>query len=363
MLIEGGRLVEKQTAMSSECSSGCQSGWTTYFLHSSDVRNSLSYGEGESFRGVEEEEGLSMISDASSGPPHFNEDDGNGRFLYSALVPADGGKKKRTLVEQQRNQHSSALDDTASSQLFNNPEVNSFTDCNYRMKKSMEETFFQSQEQVLQAQSALRVQMGYSQCSACVKQNPTRPVKIFMTASISLLELFECRSTDIIEELINNGHQLDAISFAHEAGLQEKFPLVQLLKSFQYGSQIATSTAEDSNNSGQTFCNTQVLLAFVTEYHNPLAFVTEYNKPLAFVTEYHKPLAFVTEYHKSQETHRGVELMYQDTQRVDIQKVDNQLGDIPKVDNQLEDIRKVDVLEEKIWQAVSNRWYPASGIQ
>ncbi|KAG6473996.1 hypothetical protein ZIOFF_067916 [Zingiber officinale] len=161
--------------------------------------------------------------------------------------------------------------------------------------------------------------------------------------------------SDIIEELINNGHQLDVISFAHEAGLQEKFPLVQLLKSFQYGSQIATSTAEDSNNSGQTFCNTQVLLAFVTEYHNPLAFVTEYNKPLAFVTEYHKPLAFVTEYHKSQETHRGVELMYQDTQRVDIQKMDNQLGDIPKVDNQLEDIRKVDVLEEKIWQAVSNR--------
>ncbi|KAG6537583.1 hypothetical protein ZIOFF_002677 [Zingiber officinale] len=176
MLIEGGRLVEKQTAMSSECSSGCQTGWTTYFLHSSDVRNSLSYRDGESFRGVEEEEeGLSMISDASSGPPHFNEDDGNGRFLYSALVPADGGKKKRTLVEQERNQHSSALDDTASSQLCNNPEVNSFTDCNYRMKKSMEETFFQSQEQALQAQSALKLQMGYSQCSACVKQNPTRP--------------------------------------------------------------------------------------------------------------------------------------------------------------------------------------------
>ncbi|XP_042457419.1 uncharacterized protein LOC122041704 [Zingiber officinale] len=270
MLIEGGRLVEKQTAMSSECSSGCQSGWTTYFLHSSDVRNSLSYGEGESFRGVEEEEGLSMISDASSGPPHFNEDDGNGRFLYSALVPADGGKKKRTLVEQQRNQHSSALDDTASSQLFNNPEVNSFTDCNYRMKKSMEETFFQSQEQVLQAQSALRVQMGYSQCSACVKQNPTRPVK-FLKIPRSISLHFELYADDdvfahvvirrdqgkregryIIEELINNGHQLDAISFAHEAGLQEKFPLVQLLKSFQYGSQIATSTAEDSNNSGQT---------------------------------------------------------------------------------------------------------------
>ncbi|XP_074583065.1 protein SOB FIVE-LIKE 5-like [Curcuma longa] len=168
--------------MSSECSSGCQSGWTTYFVHSSDERNSLCYRDGESFRGVEEEEGLSMISDASSGPPHFGEDDGNGCFLYSALAPADGGKKKRTLVEQQRNQHSSALDDTASSQLFNNSE-NSFTDCNYRTKKSMEETLDFSYDfstsflatNFLHAQSALRVQMGYSQCSACVKQNPTRP--------------------------------------------------------------------------------------------------------------------------------------------------------------------------------------------
>ncbi|KAG6465986.1 hypothetical protein ZIOFF_076211 [Zingiber officinale] len=62
----------------------------------------------------------------------------------------------------------------------------------------------------------------------------------------------EDKIEDIIEELINNGHQLDAISFAHEAGLQEKFPPVQLLKSFLEDSKIATSTAEDSNNSGQT---------------------------------------------------------------------------------------------------------------
>lgn len=58
--------------------------------------------------------------------------------------------------------------------------------------------------------------------------------------------------TDIIEELISNGHQLDSINFAHEAGLQEKFPPVQLLKSFLEDSKLATSTAREGNNSGQT---------------------------------------------------------------------------------------------------------------
>ncbi|CAL9124425.1 unnamed protein product [Musa acuminata var. zebrina] len=57
---------------------------------------------------------------------------------------------------------------------------------------------------------------------------------------------------DIIEELISTGHQLDAINFAYEAGLQDKFPPVPLLKSFLEDSKKATSTSEDRNNYGQT---------------------------------------------------------------------------------------------------------------
>ncbi|XP_042424068.1 protein SOB FIVE-LIKE 5-like [Zingiber officinale] len=155
--------------MSSECSSGCQSGWTTYFVHSSE--------DGESFRRVEEED-LSMISDASSGPQHFNEVNGNGYcYLYSALLPADGGKKKRTLVEPQQIQRSSVLDDTASSHLLTNSK-NSFTDCNYQMKESMEEIVdfpYDFSTTQFQANSALRMQMGHSQSSVCAKPTATRP--------------------------------------------------------------------------------------------------------------------------------------------------------------------------------------------
>ncbi|URE08418.1 hypothetical protein MUK42_23521 [Musa troglodytarum] len=41
--------------VSSDCSNGCQSGWTDYLGQSSEER----------------EDDLSMVSDASTGPPHF----------------------------------------------------------------------------------------------------------------------------------------------------------------------------------------------------------------------------------------------------------------------------------------------------
>ncbi|CAL9080180.1 Frigida-like protein [Musa troglodytarum] len=66
----------------------------------------------------------------------------------------------------------------------------------------------------------------------------------------------EDKMEDIIEELISNGHQLDAINFAYEAGLQDKFPPVPLLKSFLKDSKKATLTSEDRNNCGQTMNNT-----------------------------------------------------------------------------------------------------------
>lgn len=119
MLNELGRGVEEKEKkeMGSECNSGCQSGWTIYLVHSSDEQSSLTHKRGGCFQTEEEEEDLSMISDASSWPPHL---DGTGYCcIFSAPVPTDDGKKGRAAAEQPQKQHA-VLEDTASSQLFRN---------------------------------------------------------------------------------------------------------------------------------------------------------------------------------------------------------------------------------------------------
>ncbi|KAL5198373.1 hypothetical protein ABZP36_001885 [Zizania latifolia] len=62
---------------------------------------------------------------------------------------------------------------------------------------------------------------------------------------------------DIIEELIAKGQQLDAVNFAYEAGLQEKFLPVPLLKSYLEDSKKTSSTISDnsSTSSGQSGSN------------------------------------------------------------------------------------------------------------
>ncbi|TVU41666.1 hypothetical protein EJB05_15205, partial [Eragrostis curvula] len=62
---------------------------------------------------------------------------------------------------------------------------------------------------------------------------------------------------DIIEELIAKRQQLDAVNFAYEAGLQEKFPPVPLLKSYLEDSKKASSISSDesSTSSGQSGSN------------------------------------------------------------------------------------------------------------
>ncbi|RDX78720.1 hypothetical protein CR513_40952, partial [Mucuna pruriens] len=119
----------------SECSSGCESGWTLYLEHSFLDQNASSHRGGtEGFNYEEEhkgkrfkdedsgEEDLSMVSDASSGPPHheayFNEQVNNGCF-YSASKAVKLAKSDTKRLKVQENQHlPSFLHDTASSPVF-----------------------------------------------------------------------------------------------------------------------------------------------------------------------------------------------------------------------------------------------------
>ncbi|XP_050210559.1 protein SOB FIVE-LIKE 5-like [Mercurialis annua] len=145
---------------SSECSSGCESGWTLYleqsFLSPSAAANNARsrghkknngkqiYQENNTQENQEqdqeniveeEDEDLSMVSDASSGPPHFNEDESyfnydNGHFYpafkdsSASLLINHGGNignnnKRSSKTGKELPNSNSFLDDTASSPAFN----------------------------------------------------------------------------------------------------------------------------------------------------------------------------------------------------------------------------------------------------
>ncbi|URE41117.1 hypothetical protein MUK42_13350 [Musa troglodytarum] len=194
-------MLGEEEDISSECSSGCQSGWTAYLDQSSYdspqplVYNKAGYNKEEE---EEEEEDLSMVSDASSGPPHFHEEDEpsfcylhsstcfeGGGCLCSALTPAagsakSGAKRKRVEPEQQR-ENSSLLDDTASSTLLSYPKACSIphpcsqSNSNNYLKPPMEGVLEYSCG--FSRNHELHKQVGYLQSSAPVKSTPTRPVK------------------------------------------------------------------------------------------------------------------------------------------------------------------------------------------
>ncbi|KAL0356914.1 UNVERIFIED_CONTAM: hypothetical protein Scaly_1377100 [Sesamum calycinum] len=136
-----------------ECSSGCESGWTLYLDHSSIHSPSCNQERGrrrstgvfteaktlkrqdgedeeEDEEEEEEEEDLSMVSDASSGPPHLNEEecyggnvDANGNIngcfyhypIHAPILPRNRNKNRDN---RRRKHHSSLLDDTASSPFY-----------------------------------------------------------------------------------------------------------------------------------------------------------------------------------------------------------------------------------------------------
>ncbi|MBA0782642.1 hypothetical protein Gotri_000494 [Gossypium trilobum] len=166
--------------MASECSSGCESGWTNYleqsFLSSNpskkkngfkksgfcDEHREINRGKQKVDDDVEndddeEEEDLSMVSDASSGPPHFYEDDNK---LYDEyMVPQTGttfnknGGKRHRNKEQRRRQHEQQHEqqvheeiDTASSPYINYSKK-SFVDTNNQAPMGFSATHFEGGSQ------------------------------------------------------------------------------------------------------------------------------------------------------------------------------------------------------------------------
>lgn len=127
-------------ALASQCSSGCESGWTLYLEHSFQLNHNASSHTSSQFIGEDngfcdedkdkkakkeeaEEEDLSMVSDASSGPPHLPDAQDNGSF-HSASKAAKLGKRSKKRQKVKENQHlPSFLDDTASSPIFDFPMV------------------------------------------------------------------------------------------------------------------------------------------------------------------------------------------------------------------------------------------------
>ena len=124
-------------AAGSECSSGCQSGWTTYL---DDDRSSYSWDDAPSFHAMpphqqqqkpcyggcdfseEEEDDLSMVSDASSGPRQQHSDQGTADAPRGVRRGGGGGSSRMAEPRRQGKVAaavaSTLLEDTASSPAF-----------------------------------------------------------------------------------------------------------------------------------------------------------------------------------------------------------------------------------------------------
>lgn len=82
--------------------------------------------EGNGARMEEEEEDLSMVSDASSRPPQYHEEDYQRdcvNWYPSTSQCTNESEKKKKIKEYGRNQQPSPLDDTASSPVINCPKA------------------------------------------------------------------------------------------------------------------------------------------------------------------------------------------------------------------------------------------------
>ncbi|XP_074379573.1 uncharacterized protein LOC141720826 isoform X2 [Apium graveolens] len=113
-----------------ECSTGSESGWTSYFEHENSFLDPYPNQKSRNnYITIDEDdvEDLSMVSDASSGPPHFrysryykNESSNNALYTDATLLKKDSKSSKINKHPRQNvhKQHLSFLDDTASSPIF-----------------------------------------------------------------------------------------------------------------------------------------------------------------------------------------------------------------------------------------------------
>ncbi|XP_075483856.1 protein SOB FIVE-LIKE 5-like [Primulina tabacum] len=117
----------------SECSSGCESGWTVYLDQTSNSTDKYTRVLVKNENPDQEDEDLSMVSDASSGPPQFQEYEnyaGSGKNLqlfhgYYDQSPMPENKKKSKQNNKSKakelmrvkKQENFCLDDTATSPL------------------------------------------------------------------------------------------------------------------------------------------------------------------------------------------------------------------------------------------------------
>ena len=111
----------------SQYNSECESGWTHY-LDQSYLSGSHGIQKGDDYVGTkpefeeeEREEDLSMLSDASSGPPHYQElyEDGCSLSVDSSASKLGKKSKKKKSKESRGKEQHHHLDETASSSVFN----------------------------------------------------------------------------------------------------------------------------------------------------------------------------------------------------------------------------------------------------
>lgn len=116
--------------LGSEFSSGCESGWTLYLEQSylSQRRTLYEQHQHSGKDHEEEEEDLSMVSDASSGPPHFHQEDeyginnqNSGPNIDAKSAAKNRGKREKMKEYRRRKvqEQLCLLDDTASSPMLN----------------------------------------------------------------------------------------------------------------------------------------------------------------------------------------------------------------------------------------------------
>ncbi|XP_019436060.1 PREDICTED: uncharacterized protein LOC109342542 isoform X2 [Lupinus angustifolius] len=112
----------------SQFNSASESGWTHYLDQSTfsenhfQKRNDITNYEEKGERMEESEEDLSMVSDASSGPPHYDDECYSENWCTYLSSTSKESQKKKKVKEYSRNQKHSTLDDTASSPFFNFPK-------------------------------------------------------------------------------------------------------------------------------------------------------------------------------------------------------------------------------------------------